>query len=314
MIAIQSTGLDLGRLEKVRWRGERIECRCPACGELGHDKTGNHLLIQPDGKFSCVVNQRNHEHNKRIWALAGGEIAPSGSYLPPVPSPKPPEILPKHEWSDLERGTPRDLICLSRLREIGLGGLEMAGERGILHFFDNSINGRCWSLTDSRRHVRQDRRLDGLPFRLTDDRLAKSRTLGKPAWPVGAADLGEAANVLFCEGGPDLLSAWHLIYCEDREIDTVPVAMLGAGQKIHPDAVELFRGKRVRFFPHDEHAGKAAVVSWWRMLDPVAARIDAFDFNGLIQQSGAPVSDLNDFLNTEVDAWEHLHYVRSPMP
>ena len=65
--------LDETRLENVRRRGERIICRCPACFEQGHDKTGNHLSIQPSGAFACVQfpGDEGIEHRKRIFALVG---------------------------------------------------------------------------------------------------------------------------------------------------------------------------------------------------------------------------------------------------
>jgi len=65
--------LDETRLEKVRHRGERIICRCPACFEQEHDKTGNHLSIHPSGAFACVQfpGDEGIEHRKRIFALVG---------------------------------------------------------------------------------------------------------------------------------------------------------------------------------------------------------------------------------------------------
>jgi hypothetical protein len=65
--------LDETRLEKVRRGGERIICRCPACFEQGHDKTGNHLSIWTSGAFACVQfpGDEGIEHRKRIFELVG---------------------------------------------------------------------------------------------------------------------------------------------------------------------------------------------------------------------------------------------------
>ena len=180
------SALDLARLENVRRRGNKTEAACPACREEGRDKTGNHLIIFEGGKFSCVAHTRDHEHRKRIWALAGGTGDNPGDYLPPVPPPKPQEPLQRHEWADLEPGSDRDLRILSNLRGIGIEGLRLARDRGVLRFFDHRINGRCWTVSDGSGYVRQDRRLDGSPFILADSTEAKSRTMGKPCWPVGA--------------------------------------------------------------------------------------------------------------------------------
>ena len=64
--------LDLAKLEKVReLAGGLVQARCPACAEGGHDRSGEHLRIYPDGRFGCCVHPKDGEHRKRIWALAG---------------------------------------------------------------------------------------------------------------------------------------------------------------------------------------------------------------------------------------------------
>jgi hypothetical protein len=64
--------LDLNKLEKVREVGNgAIQARCPACAETGQDRKGEHLRIQPDGKFGCCVFPQDRLHRKRIFALAG---------------------------------------------------------------------------------------------------------------------------------------------------------------------------------------------------------------------------------------------------
>ena len=65
-------GLDLAKLEKPRkLAGGIVQARCPACAEGGHDRTGEHLRIYPDGRFGCCVQPKDSDHRKRIWALAG---------------------------------------------------------------------------------------------------------------------------------------------------------------------------------------------------------------------------------------------------
>ena len=64
--------LDAAKLEKMREvAGGIVQARCPACAEGGHDRTGEHLRIYPDGRFGCCVHPKDGEHRKRIWALAG---------------------------------------------------------------------------------------------------------------------------------------------------------------------------------------------------------------------------------------------------
>jgi hypothetical protein len=64
--------LDVNKLEKVREVGNgTLQARCPACAEAGQDRKGEHLRIQPDGKFGCCVFPQDRLHRKRIFALAG---------------------------------------------------------------------------------------------------------------------------------------------------------------------------------------------------------------------------------------------------
>ena len=67
--------LDISKLENVRTHGGKKTARCPACAEAGHDQKRNHLIIQADGRFGCVVYPGDSadakEHRKRIFALCG---------------------------------------------------------------------------------------------------------------------------------------------------------------------------------------------------------------------------------------------------
>ena len=57
--------------------GMAIVAQCPACVEEGTDNSGNHLIIYPDGRFGCAVNQGNTEHRRRIFALVGVHESPA---------------------------------------------------------------------------------------------------------------------------------------------------------------------------------------------------------------------------------------------
>ena len=67
--------LDISKLANVRKRGDRVTARCPACEEVGHDQKGEHLVINANGRFGCVVYPGDSadakEHRKRIFALCG---------------------------------------------------------------------------------------------------------------------------------------------------------------------------------------------------------------------------------------------------
>jgi hypothetical protein len=67
--------LEISKLENVRSRGKKINARCPACAESGHDRRGEHLVIDADGRFACVVYPGHSPdakaHRKRIFRLSG---------------------------------------------------------------------------------------------------------------------------------------------------------------------------------------------------------------------------------------------------
>src|SRR6185436_6705557 len=64
--------LDRSKLQKLREVANGgCQAQCPACAEAGHDRSGEHLRISPEGKFWCCVFPGDREHRKRIFALAG---------------------------------------------------------------------------------------------------------------------------------------------------------------------------------------------------------------------------------------------------
>jgi len=73
--------LDISKLQNVRLRGAKTTARCPACAEAGHDNKGEHLIINVEGQFGCVLYPGHsadaRKHRKRIFALCGSrEIKP----------------------------------------------------------------------------------------------------------------------------------------------------------------------------------------------------------------------------------------------
>ncbi|MHC1770110.1 MAG: hypothetical protein AB9869_38480 [Verrucomicrobiia bacterium] len=77
--------LDMKRLRNLHRTAKGTEARCPACEEIGKDKAGDNLLIFPDGRFQCaayinVTARENHNHNRRIYELAGAERNDYASY------------------------------------------------------------------------------------------------------------------------------------------------------------------------------------------------------------------------------------------
>lgn len=168
----------------------------------------------------------------------------------------------------------------------------------------------AWIVTDGERVNAQARRMDGQPW---PGIKAKAQTLpgSRAAWPIGARESLALPCVLLCEGGTDLLSAHHWIHAHQREVDVAAVAMLGASNSIHADALPLFAGKRIRIMAHTDEAGHAAAIRWKAQLDSVGARVDAADFAGLLMADGTPAKDLNDL--TRIDP-KQTHELQDLIP
>ncbi len=96
--------LDLSKLERPRISGGKTIARCPACAETGNDSDSDHLFINSDGKFGCVLYQSSDgtEHRKRIFELVGiYEAKPitenSWTALPSAPTNAPAPTLNHYE-------------------------------------------------------------------------------------------------------------------------------------------------------------------------------------------------------------------------
>lgn len=75
-------GLDISRLEKVRRRGSNTIARCPACAEAGNDRKGEHLFINANGQFGCVLypGPEGSSHRQRIFELVGIKDIPNNGF------------------------------------------------------------------------------------------------------------------------------------------------------------------------------------------------------------------------------------------
>jgi hypothetical protein len=209
-------------------------------------------------------------------------------------SAKPAGELVRHDWA-LGAGSHQDYLDLAALRRLDAMALITATAHGLL-FFTTDAGARLYTVTDNARHVRQDRRLDGAEVTLAGGGITKSRSLGTASWPVGAANVGNKPVVLLVEGMPDLLAAAQVITQADRWRDTAPVAVLGAGQRIHPEALPLLARKRVRIFPHRDEAGSKAAITWQRQLLPGGTDVDYIPYPDDLAVGTTPVKDLNDVL------------------
>jgi hypothetical protein len=203
----------------------------------------------------------------------------------------------------LEPCRDKDLERIAKLRSIPLEGLRIAVSRKVLFAHENLYQGRCWLVTDDARRSAISRRLDGKRFHFREPRDGKkegpkSRCWpGSQAnWPIGIMQADGFPAIVLCEGGPDFLAAFYLAWAGGVEQWVAPVCMTGAACQIHEDALQMFRGRRVRIFGHADQPGQAATIKWTEQLRSVQAEVDGFSFSGLVQADGQCVKDLNDLL------------------
>jgi VirE N-terminal domain len=75
-VVSDSGSLELTNLENViRLPGGSTRAACPACRAAGGDHSGEHLLVDPAGRFGCAKYPGDGQHRKEIWRLTGKPIA-----------------------------------------------------------------------------------------------------------------------------------------------------------------------------------------------------------------------------------------------
>ena len=208
----------------------------------------------------------------------------------------------------LENGTNDELGILATLRNLDKESLRTFRERGLLWFadmFDGSVPVRGWVITDGRRVNAQARRLDGKPWEsLPEKPKAKTIAKSKASWPIGIMEAHAFPGIALCEGGPDMLAAFHFAWAEGVEDMVAPVCMTGASLSIHEAALPYFAGKKIRIFPHIDEAGKNAAVRWERQLRRVSRDVECFNLANIRLVNGVTAKDLNDVCYFHPDDFE----------
>lgn len=225
----------------------------------------------------------------KLIELAGGVRCDARGFTPrPAPAPRPAPTLPP-----MDDGTDDELAQLAALRHLDETTVMIARGLRLLRFA--ILRGhRAWIVTDPDNLNAQARRLDGGTW----DHIGGAKAYTLPgcwaSWPLWASLAANSPSMMLCEGGPDFLAALHFTVKCDRLKDAVPVAMLGAGMRIHEDALPSFANKKVRVFTHVDPAGQKGAQRWAAQLEGVGATVDCFSFAGLRKADGSPVNDLND--------------------
>ncbi len=179
-------------------------------------------------------------------------------------------------------------------------GLDQLADRGLLftgRVWDDGGSQPAWIIADSTRRNAQARRMDGFTWAGIGGKKAKTLPGSEASWPIGGPEIGTRRNVILCEGGPDFLAVLGVVFAEGLRMDDfAPVAMLGAGQSLHPDALPYFAGKHIRIAVQNDQAGRDAAQKWAGQLYQAGAdTVDGFDFAGLVRADGQPVKDLADY-------------------
>lgn len=297
-----NSGIDLSRLHKAKIRAGKVVAQCPACAEVGADRSGEHLVIfdQGAGKWGCVAFPGDKEHRRQIAGAVGNDgVRPLRTILPLRPlTPSAPR---RFELPAVRKPSVVELAKIAEMRGLpAFAGLELAARAGMLWsatMRDNGASVEAWILTDSARVSAQARRMDGQPWASIGGVKAKTLPGSQAAWPIGAADIGTKPFVALCEGGPDTLAAWTLAWWHGTAADVQPVCMCGAGNSIHGDALPLFEGKGIWVFPHRDDAGARACAKWTEELSAAGALwVRPFTVE--------PHKDLNEWLVAAVAALE----------
>ncbi len=205
------------------------------------------------------------------------------------------------DLSGFHMGSKEELQQLRDSRPYLLEGLKYASERGVLLFGSIGEN-PVYVVTDRARRLAEARRIDGKTFLQGN----KSHCIqgSSKSWPIGILEAKEYPVIALVEGIPDFLHAHAAILHEQaphfekmHEVSCAPVAMLGAGCSIDPEAIRHFKNKRLILFPHKDEAGQEAVQRWGNQLYEAGIKdIALFDFEGAVTCAGEPVKDLYDTL------------------
>jgi hypothetical protein len=263
---------------------------------------------------------------RRFLAVAedAGPVSPGQFPGPPRSRPAlPPESLAEKRarWPDLARPfLPEQLARLAEQRHLPTtAGLAAAAARGLLvraQWYEDGAPVETWGLTDPAREAVQVRRLDGRPWH-----HGKSKSLpgSLGGWPIGAAEAAarDCAEIVVCEGEPDLLAAFTVACLLAAEPDARSGApfdvartgfccLAGGAKHIADRALELFRDRAVCLVPHADPTGRRSAVTWGEQLHAAGARrIRIFALDELVTDAGAPAKDLNDVVTARGWAAHH---------
>ena len=114
--------------------------------------------------------------------------------------------------ADVRGSYGREIEAIAEFRGLSIEGVSLAAEVGLLQCADSS-EGRAWIVTDSRRRNAQARRIDGQTWKHIGDKKAWTLPGSEAAWLIGLSEAAPFPLIFLVEGGPDLLAAFHPVWC-----------------------------------------------------------------------------------------------------
>jgi hypothetical protein len=211
-----------------------------------------------------------------------------------------------------------ELLAIASDRGLAIAAPIIAARLGCVKC-GNVCGFASWILVDRSGLIGEARRFGREDFPPIGDigRRKAHRIRGSvKSWPLGLGvdrSLIEKASLLaVCEGGPDWLAAWHFIYRAKRW-DVFPVSILGrCVHGLHYEALELLKGKRIKFFPHaDPDDGALKQIGLiGEQLRMVGCQLSYFDLAGLRTAGGKPAKDLNDLASLDATQLGDLFYAK----
>jgi hypothetical protein len=255
--------------------------------------------------YRLVVGCDKKQAFKDLLALAGGDnVVVTPIVRAPDPLAEKVEVKRQQFHPVLLKLGASELNSISDLRSIAPDALEIAVQRGFL-WVSVLKNHLAWVLTDQARNAYLARRLEGEPWEHLDSKPKAWLLPGSRGnWPIGIQESSPYPAIAITEGGPDFLAAFGHAWASGVENQVAPIYMSGASQSIPDDALDFFKGKRVRIFTHDDEVGYRAARRWALQLRGIVNKVHGYRFDGLIQGDGTLVADLNDMLRIDYDCWE----------
>jgi hypothetical protein len=216
-------------------------------------------------------------------------------------------ITTKPDLSKFHTSHYDDLTTVARDRHLDFAAIKRAHELGCLRF-GRVCGFQSWLLSDPAGWCAEGRRFGRLLYPAFGDlpgRKVHTIKNSLKSWPLGLGVDGSIIErtslFVLLEGGPDYLAAWHFILRANRE-DILPITLLGrAIHGVHPDALGLLAGKKLKFFPHvdPDGGGLRMVTLLSHQLRSVGCRPTYFDLEGLRAMDGGPIKDLNDLVSVD---------------